>query len=90
MASMQRAGRVCQAKFSARTNLVNSLITEEHGVTRMHMAKSRWWCMHPPRRRVNSVLMHRVPYPAKYLSIAGEVGRPMTPQPDEKFPPVSR
>lgn len=25
----------------------------------------------------NSVLMHRVPYPAKYLSIAG--GRPMTP-----------
>lgn len=66
--------RVCQAKFSARPNLVNSLITEEHGVTRMHMAKSRCWCMHPPK-----ILMHRVPYPAKYLSIAG--GRPMTSSP---------
>lgn len=62
--------RVCQAKFSARPNLVNSLITEEHGVTRMQVSV----VVHAPTE--NSVLMHRVPYPAKYLSIAG--GRPMT------------
>lgn len=91
MASMQRA-EVCQPKFSARANLVNSLITGRG--TRSHAnatwPKTRRWCMHPIARRVNSVLMHRVPYPAEYLSIAGEGGEANDPQPDEKFPPVSR
>ena len=89
MASMQRA-EVCQPKFSARANLVNSLITGRG--TRSHAnatwPKTRRWCMHPIARRVNSVLMHRVPYPAEYLSIAGEGGEANDPQPDEKFPPV--